>query len=88
MLKSVQEIRRAGDVVTLLVSNFGDPVTGVAASRVQLSINGNTAPVFIVAPYTTFQIQIIMPVEIPCTDAVTIYLDGRISAQGAIFVCR
>jgi uncharacterized protein (TIGR03437 family) len=80
----------AGDVVTFLVSSFGDPVAGVAASRVQLSIGGNTAPIFIVAPYagTTFQIQTILPVETPGTDPVTIYLDGRVSAQGSIFVSQ
>src|SRR5579871_807282 len=30
----------AGDVVTILVANFADPTTTVAASRVQISVNG------------------------------------------------
>jgi uncharacterized protein (TIGR03437 family) len=81
---------RAGDVVTFLVSNFGDPVAGVAASRVQLSINGTTAPVFIVAPYqgTTFQIQTIIPSVAPGNQPVTIFLDGHVSVQGSIFVSQ
>jgi len=80
----------AGDVITFLVSNFGDPVAGVAASRVQLSVNGITAPVFIVAPYggTTFQIQTILPSVAPGNQPVTIYLDGRVSAQGSIFISQ
>ncbi len=53
----------SGDVVTFVVANFGDPVAGVATSRVQLSINGATVPVFIVAPYSgnSFQIQTVLP---------------------------
>ena len=79
---------RVGDIVTFLVSNFGDPVAGVASSRVQLSINGTTAPALLVAPYATgvFQIQTILPLIAPGTQPVTIYLDGRISVQGTIFV--
>ena len=80
----------AGDIVTFLVSNFGDPVAGVASSRVQISINGATAQALIVAPYAAglFQIQTILPSIAPGNQPVTIYLDGRISAQGAIIISQ
>lgn len=79
-----------GDIVTFLVSNFGDPVAGVASSRVLLTVNGVTAPVFIVAPYSTgvFQIQTILPTIAPGDDPVTIYLDGHVSTQGNIYISQ
>ena len=78
----------AGDIVTFLILNFGDPVAGVASSRVQISIDGTTAPALLVAPYTPglFQIQTILPPIAPGNQPVTVYLDGRISAQGSIFI--
>jgi uncharacterized protein (TIGR03437 family) len=78
----------AGDIVTLLVSNFADPGAAVSASRVQIAINGLSAQPLIVAPYGTnlFQIQTILPALQPGTQPIALYLDGRMVAQGTITI--
>ncbi len=78
----------AGDTITLLVSNFADPTISVATSRVQIAINGSSAPALIVVPYGTnlFQIQTIIPAVPSGSQSIAVYLDGRISAQGTIVI--
>jgi uncharacterized protein (TIGR03437 family) len=78
----------AGDVVTILVSNFADPTTSVATSRVQVSVGGSSAPALIVAPYGTnlFQIQTILPAVSSGGQPMAVYLDGHLAAQGTIFI--
>jgi uncharacterized protein (TIGR03437 family) len=76
----------SGDVVTLLLANFADPSTTVAASRVQITINGQNAPALLVAPYASglFQIQTVLPSLPSGSDPVSVSLDGRTTAQGSI----
>jgi uncharacterized protein (TIGR03437 family) len=77
-----------GDIATILVLNFADPNSSVATSRVQISINGSSAPALIVAPFGTgmFQIQTILPAIPSGNQPIAVYLDGRMVAQGAIFI--
>jgi uncharacterized protein (TIGR03437 family) len=78
----------SGDVVTILVSNFADPSASVASSRVQISVGGASAPALIVAPYSSglFQIQTILPGLTPGVQPMSVYLDGRLVAQGSIVI--
>jgi uncharacterized protein (TIGR03437 family) len=78
----------SGDVVTILVSNFADASASVGANRVQISVGNATMPALIVAPYSTgvFQIQTILPGLAPGSQPISIYLDGRMVAQGSISV--
>lgn len=78
----------AGDTVTMLAANFADPTTTVATSRVQILVNGLSAPTLLVAPYSTglFQIQTILPLTPSGGLPVAISLDGRLAAQGTIFI--
>ena len=77
-----------GDVVTILVSNFADPTISVATSRVQVAVNGSSSQALIVAPYgtTLFQIQTIMPASSSGGQPIAVFLDGRLAAQGTIFI--
>jgi uncharacterized protein (TIGR03437 family) len=77
-----------GDIVTILVSNFADPSASIAVSRVQISINGVIAPALLVAPYGSnqFQIQTILPAMPAGNQPITVSLDGRVAAQGSLFV--
>jgi uncharacterized protein (TIGR03437 family) len=79
-----------GDIISMLVPNFADPTTVVAVTRVQLSVNGVAAPPLIVTPYgngtTLFQIQTAVPPAASGPQPVAIYLDGRLSAQGTLFI--
>ena len=77
-----------GDIVTMLVSNFADPTTSVSTSRVQILVNGTSAPALLVAPYATnvFQIQTILPSVPSGSLPLSVYLDNRLSAQGSIFI--
>jgi len=79
---------RSGDIVTVLVSNFAEPGISVASSRVQISVSGTIAPALIVAPYGfgMFQIQTILPTLLSGSQPIAVYLDGRMSAQGSIFI--
>jgi uncharacterized protein (TIGR03437 family) len=88
VLIDVAHPAHAGDIVTLLLSNFADPSTNIAATRVQISVGGAAAPALIVAPYGTnlFQIQTILPAVPSGSQPVAVYLDGRIVAQGSITI--
>ncbi|HEY3835879.1 MAG TPA: carboxypeptidase regulatory-like domain-containing protein [Bryobacteraceae bacterium] len=79
-----------GDVISMLVPNFADPTIAVAVTRVQLAVNGVSAAPLIVTAYgsgtNVFQIQTAVPPVLSGGQPVAVYLDGRLSAQGTLFI--
>ena len=58
------------------------------AALAGLALGVSPAPALIVAPYSTglFQIQTILPGLPPGAQPIAVYLDGRMMAQGSIFI--
>lgn len=81
---------KAGDIVMVLLSNFADPSTSVAPARVQLMIGNTPQPAYLVAPYMNsglFQVETIVPNGVaPGAQNLVVYLDGKASTVGTIYI--
>jgi uncharacterized protein (TIGR03437 family) len=82
----------AGDVVMVLLSNFADPSANISPARVQLVIGNTAVPAYLVAPYLSsglFQVQTIVPGGLtPGAETLVVYLDGKPSSVGTIYISQ